>query len=182
MEVIFGLEGAGYVLLQAAKERDFPFVVDERGVYRDGHCYGSYHRCLRAVVDPREVSRSARYTRIGLYLSGFVVCVVVLFGVGKPVCFLCARGPRNPNAKFLGLSMEHILGTDSLGRDVAIRILKGTEAFFFPSFAALITVACGVGEPLLSMPRRNTQWCYGLNPTVRYITKARIHHSCMQRL
>ena len=40
--------------------------------------------------------------------------------------------------------MEHILGPIPSGRDVAIRILKGTEAFFFPGlFAALIAVILG---------------------------------------
>ena len=93
---------------------------------------------------PGKCREVPRYTRIGLYLSGFVVCVVVLLGVVSPFVSYVPEDHVTPNAKFLGPSMEHILGTDSLGRDVAMRILKGTEAFFFPGlFAALIAVILG---------------------------------------
>ncbi len=44
---------------------------------------------------------------------------------------------------FAPLSLEHPLGTDQVGRDTLLRILHGTEAFYFPGLAACALAAIG---------------------------------------
>ena len=56
---------------------------------------------IRALVDPRKCREVPRYTRIGLYLSGFVVGVVVLLGVVSPFVPYVPEDHVTPNAKFL---------------------------------------------------------------------------------
>jgi peptide/nickel transport system permease protein len=71
-----------------------------------------------------------------------VVALVILAGLAAPLI------PYDPVADVdysnIGAapSVAHFFGTDGQGRDVAIRLLKGTEAFFLPGLmaAALATV------------------------------------------
>ncbi|MEE2786271.1 MAG: ABC transporter permease subunit, partial [Myxococcota bacterium] len=60
VEYIFTLEGAGYALLEAAKERDFPLVVGLCVLFTATVVVlGLVVDIVRALVDPREVSRGA---------------------------------------------------------------------------------------------------------------------------
>ena len=41
---------------------------------------------------------------------------------------------------FLTASMEHLFGTDYLGRDIFSRVVKGTEAFFLPGILSITII------------------------------------------
>ncbi len=43
---------------------------------------------------------------------------------------------------FLRPSLEHIFGTDFLGRDIFSRVVKGTEAFFLPGLLSITVSTC----------------------------------------
>ena len=75
---------------------------------------------------------------IALWASGLVVCGVLALGLIAPfVSYEPADAVSYAEgAQYQAPNLEHLLGTDGQGRDVAIRILKGTEAFFFPGLMA----------------------------------------------
>ena len=82
--------------------------------------------------------------RFALWASGSVVAVVLL------VCVAALFVPYDPAeavdlaVRDQGPSAAHIFGTDSQGRDVAMRVLKATEAFFLPGLlAAALAVVAG---------------------------------------
>ncbi len=58
VEYVFTLEGAGYLLLEAARERDFPVVVGLSVLFTVTIiAVGLLADVVRAIVDPREVAR-----------------------------------------------------------------------------------------------------------------------------
>ncbi len=82
--------------------------------------------------------------RLALFTSGAVVGLVLL------LCLVALVVPYDPasavdlSVRDQGPSAAHIFGTDSQGRDVAIRVLEATEAFFLPGLlAALLAVIAG---------------------------------------
>jgi ABC-type dipeptide/oligopeptide/nickel transport system permease subunit len=89
------------------------------------------------------------------WLAMFAVAVVVAFVVAGLFAPLLA--PQDPNAQDLAarlqgpLSPGHLLGTDSLGRDVLSRLIYGTRVSLVVGFAAVgISGAIGVIVGLLS--------------------------------
>lgn len=85
-----------------------------------------------------------RARQIAFWASGFVVALVLIVGVAayfydyKPVDAVDAKLQLQPP------SLDHLFGTDGLGRDVAQRVLKGADAFFLPGLmAAAIAVLLG---------------------------------------
>lgn len=85
-----------------------------------------------------------RGTSFALWLSGAVVGIVLLIGVIAPFVGYDPVSDVDYDAQLLGPSWSHLFGTDAQGRDVAIRLLKGTEAFFLPGLlAAAIAVVGG---------------------------------------
>ena len=82
--------------------------------------------------------------QFGLWLSGLVVAAVMLLGLVAPFVPYDAADAVSYDQILVTPSFAHLLGTDAQGRDVAIRLLKGTEAFFFPGLgAALVSVILG---------------------------------------
>jgi len=79
-----------------------------------------------------------------------------LFGLSVLVLLTLVRAyaaifPYNPvtdvdmGRVFVGISFQHPLGTDQVGRDVFMRILHSTKAFYFPGlFACTIAAVLGV--------------------------------------
>ena len=60
VEKIFGIEGAGFLLIEAAKVRDLPMVVGVSLLFTVTIILATLlSNLLRVVVDPREVARSA---------------------------------------------------------------------------------------------------------------------------
>ncbi|MCA9560082.1 MAG: ABC transporter permease subunit, partial [Myxococcales bacterium] len=58
VEYIFTLDGAGYLLLEAARERDFPIVVGLSVLFTATIIVVNLLAdIVRALVDPREVAR-----------------------------------------------------------------------------------------------------------------------------
>ncbi|MEE2786272.1 MAG: ABC transporter permease subunit [Myxococcota bacterium] len=82
--------------------------------------------------------------RLGLYLSGALVVCILIAGLVSPFVEYIPEDHVTPGGEFKGVSLAHLLGTDFQGRDVAIRLLKGTEAFFFPGIIAAL-LATGLG-------------------------------------
>lgn len=82
------------------------------------------------------------HLRAGLYLSGTVVGLVLLLGIVAPFVPYDPADAVDYDQLLQAPSMGHVFGTDGQGRDVAMRLLKGTEAFFLPGLmaAALATV------------------------------------------
>lgn len=84
----------------------------------------------------------ARSGRLGLWVSGCVVAVVIVAGLAAPLIPYDPVTDVDYSSVLSPPSTAHLFGTDQHGRDVAIRLLKGTEAFFLPGLmaAALATV------------------------------------------
>jgi ABC-type dipeptide/oligopeptide/nickel transport system permease subunit len=80
-------------------------------------------------------------TRLGLALSGLLVAVVVIMGLVSPLIPYAPEDLVDYSQTLLTPSWNHILGTDAQGRDVALRIVKGTDAFFFPGLLAAVLAA-----------------------------------------
>ena len=60
VEYVFTLDGAGYLLLESSKQRDFPIVVGLSVLFTLAIIVMNLLADLvRAVVDPREVARNA---------------------------------------------------------------------------------------------------------------------------
>lgn len=78
-----------------------------------------------------------------LWGSGLVVLLVFVMGMVAPFVAYEPADAVNYDQVLVTPSWAHMLGTDAQGRDVAIRLLKGTEAFFLPGVlaAALATLA-----------------------------------------
>lgn len=84
----------------------------------------------------------SRAERIGLWLSGAVVAVVVLAGIAVLFIHYEPADAVDYDRQLVSPSWDHPLGTDGQGRDVAMRLLMGTRAFFLPGVmaAAIATV------------------------------------------
>lgn len=78
-----------------------------------------------------------------LRFSGTVVAIVLLVGVIAPFIGYDPVSDVDYEAQLLGPSWAHFFGTDAQGRDVAIRLLKGTEAFFLPGLLAAAIALVG---------------------------------------
>lgn len=82
--------------------------------------------------------------RAGLVVSGSVVAIVLIVGIIAPLVPYEPADAVDYDQQLLAPSLQHIFGTDSQGRDVAMRLLKGTEAFFVPGlFAAALATVLG---------------------------------------
>lgn len=82
--------------------------------------------------------------RAGLIASGIVVALVLLMGIIAPFVPYDPAGAVDYDQQLVAPSMEHIFGTDGQGRDVAMRVFKGIEAFFLPGlFAAALATVLG---------------------------------------
>lgn len=90
------------------------------------------------------VGSSIRSGRLGLRVSGAVVVIVVLAGVIAPLVPYDPALAVDYDVRLQGPSLNHPMGTDAQGRDVAVRLLKGTEAFFLPGLMAAL-IACLLG-------------------------------------
>lgn len=80
--------------------------------------------------------------RLGLWLSGSVVAIVMIAGLTAPLVSYDPADAVDYGRVLLSPTLDHFMGTDGQGRDVAMRLYKGTEAFFFPGLmaAALATL------------------------------------------
>lgn len=63
--------------------------------------------------------------------------LVVFFIISITNSFIKDPMKINISSMFLKPSIEHIFGTDYLGRDIFSRIVKGTEAFFIPGIISI---------------------------------------------
>ncbi len=95
------------------------------------------------------------HLRIGLWISGVVVFFICALGLVAPFVTYVPEDAVDYARRLQGPSWSHLLGTDAHGRDVATRILKGTEAFFFPGIlaATLATVIGGLAGALAGYSR-----------------------------
>ncbi len=78
----------------------------------------------------------AKGERVGLWVSGAIVLVVLLGGLISPLIEYDPAEAVKLSDRLQPPSAANIFGTDAQGRDVAIRILKGSEAFFLPGLMA----------------------------------------------
>jgi len=70
----------------------------------------------------------------GLFVVSYLF---VFFGISVTGTFIKDPMEVNIGAMFLSPSLEHLFGTDFLGRDIFSRIVKGTEAFFIPGLISI---------------------------------------------
>ena len=75
------------------------------------------------------------YLTVGLVMTGILTALIVLAFSGRPMTNAMAAGP-----KLTGPSLAHLMGTDSFGRDIFSRVLKGAGTTYG---IALCTVAVG---------------------------------------
>lgn len=84
------------------------------------------------------------FARVGLWLSGAIVALVMLIGCIAPFLPYEPADAVDYDRALASPSVEHLCGTDEQGRDIGIRLVKGTEAFFLPGLmAAAIAVVFG---------------------------------------
>jgi peptide/nickel transport system permease protein len=80
----------------------------------------------------------------GLIISGGVVAAVFLAGMVSPFITYVPAADVDYSRILQSPSWEFFLGTDTQGRGVGIRLVKGVEAFFLPGlFAASIATVIG---------------------------------------
>ncbi len=88
---------------------------------------------------------------IGRHRTFSIGLAVTLLLVGCSVLapFIAPYAPEatNYDARFLGPSLEHLMGTDEHGRDLFSRILFGGQVSIFVSFSA-VTLSALVGIPI----------------------------------
>lgn len=79
-----------------------------------------------------------------LYLALIILFIIIFSSVFAPV--LATHNPFEPDIinRMQGLSAEHFLGTDALGRDIYSRILFGSRAAILLSLAAAV-LSLGMG-------------------------------------
>jgi len=70
----------------------------------------------------------------GLFVVSYLV---VFFVISITNSFIKDPMEINISRMFLPPSLEHLFGTDYLGRDIFSRIVKGTEAFFIPGIISI---------------------------------------------
>lgn len=120
------------------------------GLSRDG-AEATVSRELIAVERKRrsELSRSwRRFLRfkpgvVALIFLGFMSIVAVVPMVFEPYSFK----DTNPSMRGAGLSWEHPLGHDQVGRDVLSRLIRGTRYAFIVAFAAT-AISLSIGVPI----------------------------------
>jgi len=77
----------------------------------------------------------------GLFVVSYLVVFYVISVTGS---FIRDPGQIDISQMFFPPSLEHLFGTDFLGRDIFSRVVKGTEAFFLPGIIS-ITVSTTFG-------------------------------------
>ncbi len=81
-------------------------------------------------------AEATRATQLGLYFSGAAVLLMLGAGVVSPFVGYDPAAAVDYDQRLQAPSSAHVFGTDGQGRDVAMRVLKGTEAFFLPGLLA----------------------------------------------
>jgi peptide/nickel transport system permease protein len=71
----------------------------------------------------------------GLFVLAYLI---VFFVISVTNSFIRDPMQVDIGAMFQSPSLEHLFGTDFLGRDIFSRIVKGTEAFFLPGLLSII--------------------------------------------
>ncbi|NED96273.1 dipeptide/oligopeptide/nickel ABC transporter permease/ATP-binding protein [Phytoactinopolyspora alkaliphila] len=92
--------------------------------------------------------RSALKSPVGA-ASASLLAVLAVLAVVAPMIWGDAANETNPAALSQGRSAEHLLGTDALGRDIALRVLVATRyslglALLATSIAVLVGLVLGV--------------------------------------
>jgi peptide/nickel transport system permease protein len=104
-----------------------------------------------ATLVPSSAAAKRRNWLAGWSRTGKFGLAVLAFWVGVAIyaCFLpdSALGEMSDAGVFQGMSPQHWLGTDYLGRDMLTRIVAGTPYTLGVAFAATL-IACGVGAVL----------------------------------
>jgi len=70
-------------------------------------------------------------------MSGAIIILLLLLGLGAPLISFDPADTVNYEQQLLDPSLVHPFGTDGQGRDVLMRVIKGTEAFFLPGLMAV---------------------------------------------
>jgi peptide/nickel transport system permease protein len=102
-----------------------------------------------SVVAPRELSRAQRALATGLreprlIVFGGLILVMVLVAIFAPLLAPYDPYKTQPANVLQQPSMEHILGTDNLGRDQLSRVIYGTQVSLLVAVIA-VTIALGGG-------------------------------------
>lgn len=166
VEQVFNWPGMGRLAWQAALDRDYPILLGvtlvSAVIVRLAHVVKG---ATQVAVNPpaRGVSMSTTYvelnreapsgnvpnawSRVRSYSKGrplaatYGIAVVVTITAAY-LCSLVGILPADPDAMDLSAmnqspSLEHLLGTDFVGRDLLTRIMVGTQAFFLPGLLAV---------------------------------------------
>lgn len=87
-----------------------------------------------------------------IYKISFIILGLLVF-IGVFADFLAPYDPNkvNMSKRLIGISKDHLLGTDALGRDVLSRVIHGARVSIFLSFiAAVFTMLLGTLIGLVS--------------------------------
>ena len=85
-----------------------------------------------------------RATSLALWSSGVALLALLMLGLVSPLVSYDPAAAVDYSHRLNPPSAGHPFGTDGQGRDVAMRVLKGTEAFFLPGLmAAALAVVVG---------------------------------------
>ena len=102
-----------------------------------------------AEVRPGRARRLARWLRRDLraaFSLGFLLTLFVVALFAGPIAPYVPTA-QDVNSTLLAPSVEHLLGTDDLGRDVFSRLIHGAPATLYASFLA-VSVGLLIGLPV----------------------------------
>lgn len=84
---------------------------------------------------------------IGVKLSCICFVLFVACAIAAPILAPCDPYEQDLDHMLSGVSLEHPLGTDALGRDVLSRLIYGARITFVTSFLATV-IACVIGSAM----------------------------------
>lgn len=85
---------------------------------------------------PQQTIRFIRTNLIGTIGAVIVICLLIVAGFAP---YIAPYDPINQDAsRFIPPSREHWMGTDSLGRDIASRIIYGTRVSLYVGVASVV--------------------------------------------
>ena len=171
LEAVFSWPGIGHLLRGSigigAFETIFSIAIFMAEVILAGRLLSELFEWLAVLTDPEtsappEPDRSLKKRRRGwLIFTLILLAVTLFFMVYGSMVSKEAINAIDPSGKLQDPSADHLLGTDAVGRDIWLRIARGTVNTFRVALAAAATVtpvAFGFGLLAGWLARKKRLW------------------------
>ncbi len=114
-------------------EDDFEFVGDKHDIYHE--------KALPVASAMSDFWRRLKQNK-GACLGGIVICIIVIMSIFAPMFSSWQFDFVDTSIKSLSPSLEHLFGTDVLGRDLWVRVWMGTRISLLVAVAAVVIDIC----------------------------------------